>query len=133
MADPSRWVRLVEPLLSVGAYPGESEEQDGKRRIMVGAIWLAAVLSAPTVFTNLDAGYTIAAMIQAAMVAILFAALLSLRLRPHRFSWIISAIFVIAFVRQLVLTALFRWAIWLRPRARVRLGHRARCPGRVQC
>lgn len=107
MAAPSRWIRLLNYVLSIGSYPGESETQRGKRQIMVVAILLATLFTIPTVFSDLDAGYTISAIVQAAIIAMGFAALVALRLKPYRFLWIINTIFVVVFVTQLVVTALF--------------------------
>jgi hypothetical protein len=54
----SRLRRLTEWLLSFGAYPGESDTRRGKRRILVGAIWLASLATVPWALVDMEAGQT---------------------------------------------------------------------------
>ncbi len=102
----TRLRRLADQLLSFGAYPGESDTQRGKRRIMVAAIWLASLLTIPTTLTDLGAERFWVGALNLVTLAIGLGALVVMRLRPHRFAPIVTVIFVTVFTVQLVQTAL---------------------------
>jgi adenylate cyclase len=99
--------RRLEPLLSIGAYPGEPETARSGRRVIIAAIVIAAVLTTPTAFADLDAGYTRVTVINLGLVAACAVALLAIQRRPNRFALILTVLFAIIFVAQLVETALF--------------------------
>ena len=42
-----RLLRFFDRLLSIGAYPEESETQRARRRIMLAALWIATLLTIP--------------------------------------------------------------------------------------
>ena len=102
----SRPRRLAEWLLSFGAYPGESDTQRGKRRIMVGAIWLASLATLPWALVDIEARQTWVAVGSTLAAAAGFVGLVAMRLRPDRFVLIVNAIFVVVYVTQLSETAL---------------------------
>ena len=56
MIPTPRWRRLLEPLLSLGAYPGEPETKRGGRRVLLAAVYIATMLSIPPVLADLGAG-----------------------------------------------------------------------------
>ncbi|MDH4113067.1 MAG: adenylate/guanylate cyclase domain-containing protein [Actinomycetota bacterium] len=58
MAERTGWRRAVEPWLSIGEVPSETETQRGGRRVLLVAIYIGTILSIPTGFADLDAGYT---------------------------------------------------------------------------
>jgi adenylate cyclase len=62
MADRTGWRRALEPLLSIGERPDETETEWGGRRVLLVAVYIATVLSIPTGFADLDAGYTAVAL-----------------------------------------------------------------------
>jgi adenylate cyclase len=107
MADTPRWRRLLEPVLSIGSYPGEPETKRGGRRVVVVAVLVATLLTIPTAFADLGAGYTWVAVMNFFAVAVTPLILLAIRVKPRRFAWLITAMFVVIFVFQLVETALF--------------------------
>ena len=55
MAGTPPWTRLVEPVLSIGAYPGEPDTQRAERRVFIVAVIVATLLRIPTVFSSLSA------------------------------------------------------------------------------
>jgi adenylate cyclase len=103
---PSRLKRPVEFLLSFGAYQGESGTQRGKRRIMVGAIWLASLGTLPYILVDLEAGQTWVAAGSILAFASGLVGLVAMRLWPDRFALIVNAIFVVVYLTQLSETAL---------------------------
>jgi adenylate cyclase len=106
--DPTpRWRRVLEWVLSIGSYAGEPETRRGGRRVVVVAVLVAGLLTIPTAFIDLGAGYTWVAVMNVFTVAVTPLLLLAIRLWPHRFAWLITAMFIVIFVIQLVETALF--------------------------
>ena len=49
--------RIVDGLMSIGAYPGESVNQKARSRIMVGSIWLISALSVSSIVADFEAGF----------------------------------------------------------------------------
>lgn len=107
MANTFRWRRILEYVVSVGSYPGEPETQRGGRRVLLVGIVVAALLTIPTAFADLDAGYTWVAAMNFGVVAATPVLLGAIRLKPLRFAWFVTALFILVFVTQLVETALF--------------------------
>ena len=58
MPDTPKWRRSLEPILSIGSYPGEPEIRRGGRRVFIVAFILGTIFSTPQVFADIDAGYT---------------------------------------------------------------------------
>ncbi len=56
MATFTRVRRRWESLMSIGAYPGETNIQQGKRRIVVGYLFLGALVRLIFSALNLDGG-----------------------------------------------------------------------------
>ena len=108
MADaPPRWRRILEYVLSIGSYPGEAVTQRGGRRVAIVAIVVATLLTIPTAFAALSAGYGWDAAMTFFLIAAAPLVLVAIRLKPHRFAWIVNALFVLVFTITLVETALF--------------------------
>jgi adenylate cyclase len=107
MTGTPRWRRVLEYVLSIGAYPGEPETRGGGRRVLVVAIIVATLLTIPSTLADLSAGYRWVAAINFFLVAVTPLALVAIKLRPHRFAWILTAYFVLVFVIQLAETAMF--------------------------
>ncbi|MGI9611227.1 MAG: adenylate/guanylate cyclase domain-containing protein, partial [Acidimicrobiia bacterium] len=96
----------VEYLLSFGAYPGESDVQRGRRRIIVGYAWVASLITLGPVAVDLAAGFTWVALLSALIVVVTIPSLFLIRARPHMFASIVNVVLVIVFGIQLAVTAL---------------------------
>jgi adenylate cyclase len=99
--------RLVDRLLSIGAYPEESEAQRARRRIMMATIWIATFLSLPTIGGDFSAGYTWSAVATTVIIVATAGVLITLHLRPRWFAALITVLLGTVFVVQLGATALF--------------------------
>ncbi|HYT77843.1 MAG TPA: adenylate/guanylate cyclase domain-containing protein [Actinomycetota bacterium] len=100
-----RW--LVDRLLSIGAYPKESETQRARRRIMLAAIWLASLLTALAVVRDFAAGRTWPALSTAAILVLTVVLLVGLHLRPGWFALLVNLLFGVVFAVDLIQTAMF--------------------------
>lgn len=85
--------RLVDSMLSIGSYPEETEKQRGKRRVIVAAIWMATLVSIPTVLTELEAGYTWVAAANLTIILLAPTLLFILNRAPQRFGLIVNTMF----------------------------------------
>lgn len=107
MAATPSWRRLLEPLLSIGAYPGEPETKRGGRRVLLAVIYIATVLSIPAALVDLGAGYTWVAIASLVSVAATPFLLIAIRLRPRRFATLITVLFALVFTGIVLETTLF--------------------------
>jgi class 3 adenylate cyclase len=107
MRLPSGLGERLEPLLSIGADPGESETERGGRRVVIAATVIASVLSAPSAVADLIAGYTWVGVMNLALVAAAAAALGVIAARPRLLRPAITLLFANVFVGALVETTLF--------------------------
>ncbi|NND02592.1 MAG: adenylate/guanylate cyclase domain-containing protein [Acidimicrobiia bacterium] len=92
MPPTSRLRRFVDYLLSFGSYEGESPDQKGRRRIIVGALWVSILPIALAAVLSSGTWLVVAGAIQTSAH---FAALILLRLMPHRFAVIINLVFAV--------------------------------------
>jgi class 3 adenylate cyclase len=99
--------RLLDLVLSIGAYPEETESQGARRRIMVAAILLATILTVPTLAGEFQAGYYWSAWGNVAILVVTVAVLMALHWIPRRFALLINSLFTTVFVVQLVQTVVF--------------------------
>lgn len=99
--------RVIDSLLSIGAHPGESDSRRGRRRVMVAAIWMATLLTLPTIPDEFAAGYLWSAWGNVATLVATAGALLGLHWRPLRFGLLLNMLFAVVFLVQLVQTAVF--------------------------
>jgi guanylate cyclase len=103
-----QWLRdRLEPVLSIGARPGESETERGGRRVVVAATVIASVLNIPSTLADLGAGYTWVAVMNLEIVAAVAVALAVITARPHLFGTAITLLFANVSVGALVETTLF--------------------------
>lgn len=103
-----QWFReRLEPLLSIGAHPGESETERGGRRVMVAGVVIASATTVPTTVADLGAGYTWVAVMNLELVAAAVVGLAVIAARPRLFRTVITLLFVNASVETLVETTLF--------------------------
>lgn len=68
MRLPFRLRERLEPLLSIGAHPGESETERGGRRVLIAGAVIATALTLPTALADLGAGYPWVAVVNLALV-----------------------------------------------------------------
>ena len=91
-------------MLSIGAYPGETDIQRGKRRIVVGFFVIGALIR--LFFSALEFGEGLAGVgvvdLTAALIAVVSLGLL--RLRPDWFLWIVNAALLFILVEVLAAT-----------------------------
>ena len=107
MIPTPRWRRLLEPLLSLGAYPGEPETKRGGRRVLLAAVYIATMLSIPPLLADLGAGYTwvvIGSLVSNAATPFL---LIAIHFRPRRFPTLITVFLVLVFVDIVLETTLY--------------------------
>ncbi|MEX1264972.1 MAG: adenylate/guanylate cyclase domain-containing protein [Actinomycetota bacterium] len=107
MADTPRWRRFLEPVLSIGSYHGEPETKRGGRRVVVVAFIVATVVNTPSAFADLAAGYTWVAAMNFVTIALAPLLVVAIRLRPHDFAALVTAMFVVIFATLLVETSMF--------------------------
>ncbi|HEX7247778.1 MAG TPA: adenylate/guanylate cyclase domain-containing protein, partial [Actinomycetota bacterium] len=107
MADPTRWRRLIEPVLTIGEYPEEPETRRSGRRVFIVAFVIATVFTIPQSVMDLAAGYTVVGVMNLVSVALTLPFLFSMKIWPHRFPVLVNAMFVLIFVTQLAETAMF--------------------------
>jgi guanylate cyclase len=98
----SLWQRFTGFLLSIGEYPEETQEQQGKRRIFVIAASIGGVGTLLFVPDTIDLGQTqvaaAAVLLDIAIVLILF---VGLTMRPYWFPWLVHGIFALITLQQL--------------------------------
>lgn len=58
MTDQHRWRAFLEPVLTIGEYPGEPETRRSGRRVFLVAFVIATVFTIPQAVMDLAAGYT---------------------------------------------------------------------------
>jgi guanylate cyclase len=107
MAGIPRWKRVFDSILSIGAYPGETEIRGGARRVLVVSLIVATALSIPSTLADLSAGYTWVAAINLVLIVAAPVALLAINFSPHRFASIFTWVFVLVYVVQLGETTMF--------------------------
>ena len=98
----SLWHRFTGFLVSIGEYPEETHEQQGKRRIFVVAATVAGLASLLLLPEVVSLGQTQVAvaiiLLEVATILILFVAL---RLRPLWFPWLVRGMFALITLQQL--------------------------------
>jgi adenylate cyclase len=108
MPDTPKWRRSLEPILSIGSYPGEPEIRRSGRRVFIVAFILATFFTMPQVFADLDASYTwVAAMGFFTTFVLGPLILVAIWFRPHRFATLVTLMFVVIYATQLIETAMF--------------------------
>jgi hypothetical protein len=98
---------FVDALLSIGAYPEESETQRARRRIMVATIWVASLSTALTILSEFLSGLLWGALSDTGIVVVTAVTLMGLHVRPRRFALAINLLLGTVFVVGLIKTALF--------------------------
>src|SRR6266545_3679957 len=98
---------FVDALLSIGAYPEESETQRARRRIIVATIWVASLLAALTILIEFASGLLWVALSDTGIIVVTAVLLMGLHLSPRRFALIINLLLGTVFVVQVINTTLF--------------------------
>ena len=81
--------RIWDWLLHFGAYPEETLEQRAKRRLFLAVMWIATVLTIPSLLGALGSGFHWVAGIRAFTVVLFIPLLMALQWKPRRFSlWV---------------------------------------------
>lgn len=101
----SVWGRILNVVLSIGRYPGESSDQEGKRRIFVAAVIITTFLTIPDAIGLGDTQPRVALALRA-VVAGGFISLVLLQLRPRWFRWVVNGMFGVVVVETLYTTPL---------------------------
>ncbi len=107
MAGSTRRRRFLEPVLSIGEYPGEPETRRSGRRVFLIAFVIATVFRIPQSVMDLAAGYTVVGIMNLVSVALTLPFLLLMKVWPLRFAVLVNAMFALIFVTQLAETAMF--------------------------
>jgi hypothetical protein len=108
MPDTPKWRRSLEPILSIGSYPGEPEIRRGGRRVFILAFILATFFSMPQVFADLNAGYTWVAVMSFFSTFVLGPLILvAIWFRPRCFETLVTLMFVVITASLLIETAMF--------------------------
>ena len=107
MADVPRWKRLLEPVLSIGADPNETEAIRGGRRVFIVAFIVATIFTIPQSISDFAAGYTWVAVMGVVVTMVTFVLLFAIWRRPRRFVVLVTIMFVLISISQLAETAMF--------------------------
>ncbi len=99
--------RFLEPVLSIGEYPGEPETKRSGRRVFLVAFVIATIFTIPQVFSDFQEGYTWVAVGGTVTTLITIPLLVAVHVWPRRFGGLVNAMFVVIFASQLAETAMF--------------------------
>ena len=90
MADVSRWRRLLEPVLTLGEYPGEPESRRSGRRVFLVAFVIATAFTLPQAVMDIAAGYTTVGVMNLVSAALTLPLLISMKVWPLRFAALVQ-------------------------------------------
>jgi adenylate cyclase len=105
--SPRPVMKSVDALLSIGAYPEESETQRARRRIILATTWIASLFTALTILRDFLSGLLWVALSTTGIIVMTALALMGLHLRPRRFALAINLLLATVFVVGLIVTTLF--------------------------
>jgi len=107
MTEAPRWKRLLEPVLSIGADPNQTEAIRGGRRVFIIAFLIATIFSIPQGASDFADGYTRVAIMNVVVSMVSFVLVIAIWRRPRWFVVLVTIMFVMIAVSQLVETAMF--------------------------
>jgi len=107
MTDAPRWKRFLEPVLSIGADPSQTEAIRGGRRVFIVAFILATLFSIPQAASDFADGYTWVAVMNVVVSIVVFAMVFAIWRRPRWFVVLVTLMFAVISVSQLAETAMF--------------------------
>jgi guanylate cyclase len=97
----SLWQRFTGFLLSIGEYPEETQEQQGKRRIFVIASSIGGLGTLLFIPDTIDLGQTQVAVAAVLLDVAIVLVLVGLKMRPDWFPWLVHGIFTLITLQQL--------------------------------
>ena len=107
MTDAPRWKRLLEPVLSIGADPTQTEAIRGGRRVFIIAFIIATIFSVPQAASDFAEGYTRVAVMNVVVSTVVFVMVFAIWRRPSWFVALVTMMFLLISASQLVETAMF--------------------------
>jgi adenylate cyclase len=107
MTDAPRWKRLLEPVLSIGADPSQTEAIRGGRRVFIIAFIIASLFSIPQGASDFIDGYTWVAVMNVVVSMVGFVLVFAIWRRPRWFVVLVTIMFALIAASQLVETAMF--------------------------
>jgi len=105
MRDQSRLQRATDYFLSFGAFPGESNTQRGRRRIIVGYAWIGSAITLGPIALDIFVGVPLVAFFNSLIVVTTVVGLFLMKVRPHQFRAILNVVLMFVFSMQLAVTA----------------------------
>ena len=99
--------RWFESLLTFGEYDGEDELARGRRRVLVGAVWLSLPFIALSSLLKISELAYLVAVAGGLQAAIHLAALFALRIRPKSIGIIFAVVFGYDIVREVLASYLY--------------------------
>jgi len=107
MIGTRRWKRLLEPVLSIGADPDQTEAIRGGRRVFIIAFIIASLFSIPQGASDFIDGYTWVAVMNVVVSMVGFVLVFAIWRRPRWFVVLVTIMFALIAASQLVETAMF--------------------------
>jgi adenylate cyclase len=102
----SRRRRLHDAVITIGAYPEETEVQRGARQVMIVVFIAASVLTIPNALAAFAEGQTWVGVEQLVGIALAPLVLAAIGLRPRWFVALVSVMFVFVFLSGIIETTL---------------------------
>lgn len=102
-----RHTRWLDRLLDIGTYPGETEIQSGRRRVMVGALGFSLPLIGLSALVSLSDGHVLVALTVAGQVLVHGSALIALTVRPRAIVAILGVVFAYDLIGEVVVSYLY--------------------------
>ena len=97
--------RATDYFLSFGAFPGESNTQRGRRRIIVGYAWIGSAITLGPIALDIFVGVPLVAFFNSLIVVTTVVGLFLMKVRPHQFRAILNVVLMFVFSMQLAVTA----------------------------
>lgn len=107
IAKPAAIRQAGEYLLSFGATDGETDIDRGRRRILVGSMWVFLVVILAGIASDLAAGQPVLALGTSILWLLGVAMLFVVRARPHLLSPLVNLLIGVATIEQLIQTRLY--------------------------
>jgi len=107
MSELPIWNRLLEPILSIGATPAETDSRRSGRRVFMLAFVLSTLLTIPGIVQRFDAGYEWVGVSDLVTTAIPVLLLGVIVIWPSSYAPAVHAILLFAFAGAVIDTALF--------------------------
>ena len=102
------WVRYgFERLLNVGSYPGEDELKSGRRRVIVGAIWVSLPFIALSSALDVAEGLYLVALVVAIQAAFHLGGLVLIGTRPAWIAPILAVVFAYDVIGEVLSSYLY--------------------------